>query len=176
MVMLSGCNPVTAHKITSTIFDGVPSLPPAEDYCRDYHEKKLAEELEAAKKQQLLEVRQTGSTHPPYAEKNCDSCHDKTKDNGLTLPKRELCFSCHPDINKGEFTHGPVAVGECLSCHDPHSSQHSSLLKIKSSDICSSCHKEMRLAVNLHFNGKSRGMICTECHGPHAGTTRYFLK
>ena len=176
LLFLCGCDHLTTYKITSTIFDGVPSLPPPEQFCREYHERKKAEENEAARKQQLTEAKIVGSTHPPYAEKNCDGCHDKSKEGGLVLPKQELCFSCHPDITKGDFAHGPTSVGDCLSCHDPHSSSFPSLLKAKPDSICANCHKEERLAAGLHKNANFRGMSCLECHNPHAGASKYLLK
>lgn len=174
--VISGCDPVTTHKITSTIFDGVPSLPPAEQYCREYHENKLAEEEEAAKRKQLEEAKVAGSAHRPYAEKRCDDCHDKSKESGLIRPRDQICFVCHPNINKGAFVHGPASVGGCLECHEPHSSSNPSLLKTDRATLCNDCHREKRLTAEMHKTVMSKGMFCMDCHNPHSSNVRYFLK
>lgn len=173
---LSGCDPVTTHKITSTIFDGVPSMPTAEEYCRDYHLTALAEEREAEKKAQLAKAKAEASSHPPYEEKRCNDCHDKNTDSGFVAPAKDLCFVCHKDFLHGSFAHGPAAVGACLTCHLPHSSPYVSLLKKPQGQICDVCHKEQRVAQNLHGSAKSRGMVCTDCHNPHAGNNRFFME
>ena len=177
LFMLSGCDPATTHKITSTIFDGVPSLPPAEQYCQEFHEKKVVEEAEAAKKRQMVVTTATGSIHPPYAEKLCDNCHDKSKESGLILPKTELCFACHSkDLIQGAFAHGPAVVGSCLECHDPHKSLYPNLRKHPNGQLCATCHKEQRLAPKMHQLAASKELGCTNCHDPHSGPVRYFLK
>jgi predicted CXXCH cytochrome family protein len=173
---MCGCDPLVSHKITSTLFDGVPSLPPPEQFCQEYHEKKTAEDLEISRKKQSAAINQNGSIHAPYKKKSCNDCHDKTKQNGLVLPKQELCLLCHPDITKGEFAHGPAAVGGCLECHDPHSSKFPSLLKAFNGTICITCHSEARLSEKMHQNVKSKGVVCVDCHNPHAGSTKYFLQ
>ncbi len=174
--LLSGCDPVTTHKITSTIFDGVPSMPSAEQYCRDYHQKALAEELEAQKKEKLAKAKGEASIHPPYEEKRCNDCHDKNTESGFITPAKDLCFACHKDFLKGSFSHGPAAVGACLTCHLPHSSQYPSLLKKSKDQICLICHKEPRLAQGLHSAAQAKVMVCTDCHNPHAGNDRFFME
>ncbi len=172
---LSGCEPITRHKVISTIFDGVPTLPPPEQICTDYSEKMVAafrEEL--YQKSEPASVK--GSQHPPYVEKKCDDCHDKTKENGLVGPKNEFCFICHKDFVKGTYVHGPVAVGDCLTCHEPHNSNFPSLLKSGRATICDVCHKEKRLANGMHGKVRDKGMGCLDCHDPHATNAPFFLK
>lgn len=171
-----GCDPVTVHKVTSTVFDGVPSLPPAEQYCQEYHEKKLAELESAAKASAEGAAAVKGSRHSPYVDKLCDECHDKTKPSGLTNPPDKLCFLCHPDILDGPSVHSPAAEGDCLGCHEPHSSSRSALLKSEIVELCISCHGEKRNAETIHQNFVSKGLICTDCHNPHAGNGSYFFK
>lgn len=174
--MICGCDPVTNHKITTIFFEGVPSMPPAEQYCRDYHEKKVAEELEAAKKKQTAEPEQIGSIHLPYGEKRCDDCHNKATESGLIRPRNEICFVCHTDIINGFFVHGPASVGGCLECHEPHSSAFPSLLKADRKKLCVGCHQEKRDAQGLHDKAVANGMLCMDCHDPHTGTVPYFLR
>jgi predicted CXXCH cytochrome family protein len=172
--LLAGCDAVTLHKVASTIFDGVPSLPPAEQYCQDFHEEKLAEAEMAASTSETAAVQ--ASKHAPYAEKRCDDCHDKSQTSGLVRPKEKLCFMCHPDILAGANVHGPAAVGDCLACHEPHSSSQPSLLKLEKAQLCSYCHKERRVADAMHQRLTAKGMLCMDCHDPHAGNGSYFLK
>ena len=174
--LLSGCNPVTTHKITSTIFDGVPSMPPAEQYCQDFHQRALTEEREAEKKKQLAQEKEEASEHPPYAEKDCNDCHDKSTDSGFVAPEKDLCFVCHKGFLKGAFAHGPAAVGACGTCHVPHNSKYGKLLKKPKDQICGVCHQEQRVAQGLHGSAMSKGMVCTDCHNPHAGNERFFLQ
>lgn len=175
--LLWGCDPLTRHKVTSTIFDGVPAMPPADQYCQDYYEKKLVEEKESAnKKDSKQKVAEAGSSHLPYKEKRCDKCHDKTKDDGLIKPKEKLCFHCHPDINDGYFQHGPASVGSCLECHEPHSASAPSLLKTEKGKLCQTCHKEQRQASDMHSKVITAGMFCMDCHNPHAGHVKFFLR
>jgi predicted CXXCH cytochrome family protein len=174
--MLSGCDSLARHKIAATIFDGVPSMPPAEQYCEDYHKQAVVEEIEAEKKKQMASEKQSASAHPPYTDKNCNGCHDKNSESGFVTEKNMLCSVCHPGFVKGAFSHGPAAVGACLSCHVPHDSKYPSLLKKPVNEICGTCHLEQRLTRSMHDKVVSRGMNCTECHDPHSGPNRFFLK
>lgn len=181
LLFLSACgDPVTNHKILSTIFDGVPSFPPQNEMCEEYYVNRT--EAEAAG--QSLAAIEAGSrspnysSHKPYDEKKCSDCHsnDKNQNDGLIVPKQELCFVCHKDFVKGDNVHGPVAVGDCLSCHLPHSSNHRALLIEDPDQICSTCHQESRLAAAMHDRFIVKVISCGECHDPHAGDARYFLK
>lgn len=175
-VTLCGCDPVTRYKITSTIFDGVPRMPPAEEYCREYHLQTLNAEAEAEKKRQEAKLTGDASSHPPYDEKRCDDCHDKNTESGFVTATKDLCAVCHTDLLKGTYAHGPAAVGACLKCHVPHNSPHRKLLSRPQADICSVCHVEERVAKGLHDNARTRGIGCTECHDPHAADNNDFLK
>jgi len=173
-VIIVGCDPLTMHKVTSTIFDGVPSMPTAEQYCKDYHEKASLIENEAEMKQQQS-VSQD-SKHPPYVEKRCNDCHNKDTDSGFVVPADVLCAHCHKDFPMGSFLHGPAAVGSCLKCHLPHTSQNPSLLIKPKEELCNACHAEERIAKGLHTTSIGNGMTCTDCHDPHGGNVRFFLR
>lgn len=178
--LLAGCDPVTRHKVLSTLFDGYPSLPPAENYCSDYVAAYVAKAAAAAEGESEQETgigkKENFSRHLPYAEKKCNDCHDQTKENGLIAPSRELCFICHTGFIKGTQVHGPVAVGECAACHLPHSSKHPSLLKAAQDEICATCHRETRIAAGMHARVEENKLNCVDCHDPHYGDSRYFLK
>lgn len=174
---LSGCgDSVQRHKVLTLIFDGVPAVPPpTAEICADIVTRKTSDSLDVSENQQNAMKR---STHKPYVEKNCKDCHSSNKavDAGLIVPKQELCFVCHEDFVHGQNVHGPVAVGDCLSCHLPHHSEHPSLLIDDPDKICAHCHQENRLAEAMHDRFVDKTISCGECHDPHAGDTRYFLK
>lgn len=178
---LTGCgDPATRHKVLSTIFDGVPSLPPAGEVCNEYCQQRTTSET-AGNETVALEngaPQNTSSSHKPYKEKKCSDCHSNNKNvnAGLIVPRRELCVVCHQDFVKGHNVHGPVAVGDCLACHLPHNSQYPSLLKEDPDKVCAICHQEDRLAAAMHERFVVKNIGCGECHDPHAGDARYFLK
>ncbi|WP_243374060.1 cytochrome c3 family protein [Geotalea sp. SG265] len=168
----TGCSEITRHEVMSTIFDGVPSYPPPEQFCREYLEKA---ELAQNGEKPAADTKKLMSRHAPYEEKKCDDCHDKTKENGLVVGKSQLCSMCHDDFIKGSFVHGPVAVGECLACHEPHTSQYQSLLKTNKDQACSVCHQEKRLSAAMHDKVSQRKVNCVDCHNPHYGNSLYFI-
>lgn len=185
-VLVVGCadDPLTEHKIRTDLFDGVPPLPPLDQLCKDnmgdlfnvYYEERLSEAEAGDLEQEKIVT--AGSSHPPYAEKNCQGCHDFKNKNLLLAPADELCEMCHVDFvdNKGKNIHGPVAVRDCLACHLPHSSLNKSLLKESLSGICGTCHQEKRLAVNMHNAVMEHKMECVNCHDAHGGDVTFFLK
>ena len=180
-ILLTSCgDPVTRHKVLSTIFDGVPSLPPAGEMCNEYYQKRVAAEAEDREMTSAGadSAQNRSSSHKPYKEKKCHDCHSNNKNvnAGLIAPKRELCGVCHKDFIKGHNVHGPVAVGDCLACHMPHNSQYPSLLKADPDEVCTTCHQESRLAAAMHDRFLVKTISCGECHDPHAGNARYFLK
>ncbi len=178
LVWSAGCDPVNRHKALSLIFDGVPAMPPAQEYCREYfaslespEEQSTADETAADQQTDL------SSKHEPYAEKRCDDCHAKNNPGGLIVgDARQLCVLCHDGFTQGNNVHGPVAIGACQACHLPHSSPNPSLLKESSGELCSSCHQERRLAQKMHDQVRQNRMICSDCHDPHSGDSRYFLR
>lgn len=178
LTVFIGCDSVTRHKVLTAIFDGVPLPPPPEQVCEDYAQQKLASLRSGATETAGEETRpQSGSSHPPYAEKDCNGCHDRSQPSGFVSARLEdLCFVCHKGFIKGTHVHGPVAASDCLFCHDPHTSRHSSLLKADKSEICATCHREQRVAAGMHENVMGRNMACVDCHDPHYGKTSYFLK
>lgn len=176
---VTACSPVTRHKVLSTIFEGVPSLPAPEQLCAEYADKQVAalrDELAGRKPVGKDAALKDVSVHRPYDEKKCDDCHDKSKEGGLVRPKRDLCLMCHVGFIKGKFVHGPTAVGDCLACHQPHNSIYPKLLKYELGRLCVTCHKEERLAAQMHNQVSARKMECADCHDPHSGGSPYFLK
>jgi predicted CXXCH cytochrome family protein len=168
--------------MTSLLFDGVPAPPPPEEYCSSWLASKAGNGSNgapgapgSAKKAETV-ARPKGSIHLPFGEKRCDDCHDRTKGTGLLVPKDALCFTCHDSIVKGAFAHAPAVSGECLACHLPHDSSLPSLLKVENGKLCGTCHAEQRSYATLHQRVAQKNIPCYDCHNPHAGDNRYFLK
>lgn len=175
VLILSGCDPNTRYKVISTIFDGVPALPPPEQLCEEYAEKQVAE-AKAKLLNKETKKGPTGSTHLPYQDKQCDDCHDKSQQGGLIRPKNELCFVCHANFVKGTNVHGPVATADCQVCHEPHTSIFPKLLKSPPEKICETCHREKRIAAAMHDKFAAQQLLCVDCHDPHFGNAQFFLK
>lgn len=187
LLLLTGCmkiDPLAKQKLLTSIFDGVPDLPPLEELCKDniedlfnkYYEQRIMAAEHGDSEEDPAKKSKIGSKHRPWKEKNCPSCHNFQADNKLKLPKNEICYLCHKNFIQGRNVHGPVAVGACLACHDPHSSENPSLLRKSLATICFKCHKEKRLAASMHDKVISHGMLCVDCHDPHSGNMHYFLK
>jgi len=173
LLLCWGCSTPASRDFASLLFDGVPALPVPEKFCASW----------LAAQQQLSSARASGkesapagSSHPPYVEKKCDSCHDTNVVGGLVAPKEKLCFLCHNDIIKGTEVHAPAVSGECLACHQPHDSVFPFLLKTDKGKLCDSCHKEKRLTTGLHGQVIKAGLLCTDCHDPHSSNAKNFLK
>lgn len=182
-LLVSCADPMARHKVLTNLFDGVPSLPSLQELCKDsmedvfneYYEARLAEAASGSLEDEEL-TKEKGSIHPPYRDQNCTGCHDFKKRNLLKTTKDKLCFICHKDFIKGSFVHGPVSVGACLACHFPHSSENVYLLRENRNALCGKCHKERRLAYNMHEQVIKHNMLCVNCHDPHSGNVKYFLK
>lgn len=182
LLLLPACDRVVRHKVLSTVFDGVPSLPDPEELCRDYRRERSevepgAETLAAGEDEGAGKVATAEhSSHEPYAQKDCQACHDFERGSGLRVAADRLCLTCHQDFVRGRFVHGPVSVGDCLACHRPHTSPHGSLLILDKGELCGRCHREARLTPGMHEAVAARQMSCPECHDPHQGSESYFLK
>lgn len=149
--------------------------------------------------------------HKP-AEKSCLECHDPHTSNYKTLMKKEVglefCLDCHSSIkdhrdmrkwiNNAKYKHGAVgdSKGKCLECHDPHSSNHPSILKKDSVQVCLECHNKslkskedggtlINIAQHLKENpnwhkpikeADSKDGGCNACHYAHGSDNFSILK
>jgi predicted CXXCH cytochrome family protein len=111
----------------------------------------------------------------------CILCHDIPVDGGparLVDAPEPVCFKCHIKGEfKGNFSHGPFAVGACIACHDPHGGNVPGMLRIAGRQLCLECHKNMSVRfANARFPHKAAATACTDCHSPHISDQRSMLK
>lgn len=176
LLLSLGCSEFTARNFSSYLFDGVPAPPEPDAYCAPWLAAKQAPLSSSRGGKQTASAQPQGSTHLPYVEKQCNDCHDKTKEGGLVAPPEKLCFICHDSIIAGAFVHGPAATGSCLACHMPHDSNLPKLLARGNGKLCLNCHQEARISTRIHDKSNELKISCYFCHDPHAGSNRYFIK
>ena len=115
--------------------------------------------------------------HGPVGVAQCTVCHIESKkghptkkgpDFKLVATGKALCDKCHQPVDKYEFKHTPVKKGECIGCHDPHqSAAPKQLKKVKTSDLCYTCHKNTQ-QVKKFLHGPVATGDCNVCHNPHS--------
>ena len=132
----------------------------------------------------------------PSDKKGCESCHGpgekhaESEGKGFILSLKyggpkvlgEACLRCHQkekaffQFNRG--VHKLSAVG-CNDCHQIHGTQITkNLLKGKETDLCFSCHQEVKSKFYLPTRHKvlEGALKCSDCHTPHGTRTRASLK
>ena len=110
--------------------------------------------------------------HEPLLENTCRPCH-RDGGGGSDLTEAARCYQCHKAAAVlYPYVHGPVAAGMCLICHDAHGSSLSSLTRMESKKMCTSCHDQPSTTEHV----ESRTRVCTLCHDPHYSMLRYLLK
>ena len=181
LLLLGGCAAETRYRITSFLFDGVP--PPAgpqeavpESPPRAVQPDEAGREPAGAAQepaeagpaaspkpeQATATAVAAGSTHKPFGDRSCASCHDARASNRLRQEGNDLCFSCHKAIITGKRVVHVPALAECLLCHRPHQSENVRLLQQPLPDMCLMCHaREDMLAVHGEIGE------CLSCHNPH---------
>lgn len=121
--------------------------------------------------------------HPPFAEKQCDTCHAAAKNGKVVLTQsdvKSLCVTCHSDkaelIEKAKVQH-PGAAGDCTDCHSPHASRQPGLPKTNAVDICLGCHSDQAEQSKKHvLHQPAFGQGCATCHEPHGGENNHLLR
>jgi DmsE family decaheme c-type cytochrome len=132
----------------------------------------------------------------PPDRKGCEACHGpgekhaEAEGKGFILSfkgknakdRSDACLKCH-QTQKELFqfrrgVHKLSAVG-CNDCHHIHGNQTAEkLLKAKETDLCFSCHQDVKSKFYLPTRHKviEGAMKCTDCHTPHGTRTRASLR
>lgn len=117
--------------------------------------------------------------HPPFAERQCDTCHQEPKNGRVALVeggRRELCLVCHADmqerLDKAKVKHAPV-TGEagCVACHSPHAANYPHQARRGPVQLCLSCHTNLAQARlgKAFLHQPVFELSCLVCHQEHAG-------
>jgi DmsE family decaheme c-type cytochrome len=137
---------------------------------------------------------------------NCESCHGpgslavqniKDVDGVMTcgfdtfidlkdLPKQAqslICLKCHSGNatfnlhNWNAGTHNMAGVS-CFDCHDVHASANLKVHPKVVSDLCYTCHQDIRAQFMLptHHAVPEQRVSCLDCHEPHGTTTEALMK
>ncbi len=137
-----------------------------------------------------------GDPKVPSQMQGCESCHgpgQKHVDTGdptslvsfkgaSGLDRSEACLKCHSGQRElFQFRRSPhkltsVACNDCHQIHSPPQAAHR--LKAKETELCLSCHQELRGKLQMPSRHKVlEGAIkCTDCHTPHGTRTRASLR
>ena len=125
-----------------------------------------------------------GSAHAE-SDVACTECHTVHHNrNKKLLAKREkdLCSSCHQDINAQTYfmSHHPIKEGKmgCTDCHNPHgsASPEAGMLKTdeRVNDLCLKCHT--RYQGPFVFEHDPVVEDCLICHEPHGTVANNLLR
>ena len=122
-------------------------------------------------------------THPPFADKSCDTCHAPAKDGKVVLTQadaKSLCVTCHSDkpdqIEKAKVQH-PGAAGDCTDCHNPHASKYPGLPKTDPVSICTGCHSDIGdLEKKPVHHQPAFQQGCATCHEAHGNDNEHLLR
>ncbi len=96
-------------------------------------------------------------THPPFADKTCEVCHQPAKDGKVVLTQSDskaLCVTCHSEqaekIEKAKVQH-PGAQGDCIACHNPHAGKTPGFIQPDPVNACLACHSEQADQLRKHI-------------------------
>lgn len=183
VVAVSACAPDVRYRVLTFFFDGVPEPGAKSAHGYPIEDGNLPGPSDDGAASGPS-ARVVYYSHPPYRENRCSSCHNSDDGQVLRSPEEGLCLACHGElVQKPAFLHGPVAVNACSFCHHHHVSTYPNLLLDDPIDICFRCHDEDDLTTGPHHQGRdtqpnsaSSAGPCLQCHDPHGGDDRFFLK
>ncbi len=132
----------------------------------------------------------------PHRAKECENCHGpgqkhvEAQGAGMififkdqsAVTTSDVCLKCHEKQRQFfQFRRGVHELGAvgCDSCHEIHGTRATAnLLKKKETDLCLSCHQEVRGQFSLPTRHKvlEGAMKCSDCHTPHGTRTRASLR
>ena len=174
LAVAAACSHETTHRVLVFFYDGVPSLDddavPAEGVMPE-----PAPGTTTPQQPRHLQARRKMYTLPPYAENNCEGCHNVRNGRLVKSAREGLCQTCHPDKPpKKKYVHGPMAVNGCLMCHHYHKSEYPKVLLADAQTLCFHCHEKREMRTDEH-HATIEQELCIDCHDAHGGDDRLFL-
>jgi predicted CXXCH cytochrome family protein len=110
----------------------------------------------------------------------CRKCHvlDVELKDKSNLQQSKICDSCHGNMSKDVYTHGPITVGGCLPCHDYQSFPNKYELRSFGPDLCYTCHENVKEAIKAaaFIHGPTAAGMCIVCHEPHGSSEKFLLR
>lgn len=190
----STCHETHRSEPSSTAQGTFHLAKPQPELCLDCHDAKDKDLQAAHLKQPFERARCTechnphGSdqskllnnyVHLPFAEKQCDVCHEAAKDGRVVLSdgaRRDLCLACHSNIQgrmePAKFKHAPLGSDAgCVSCHSPHAATYPHQIRRDPVALCLNCHTDQARArvTKAHLHAPVFSMSCLICHEEHGG-------
>lgn len=166
------CSETTRYRVLSFFFDGVPK--PGSEAVADAGPTDRAPTAVsdgATPRARAIEM----YAHPPYAQGRCGACHNPESGQLIKALDEGLCQMCHAKVAQERYVHGPVAVNACTFCHHYHTAPQPRILLKRVPELCLECHDKSDLTTGTHHETiESRS--CVDCHNPHGGDDRFFLK
>lgn len=174
-LLVVACAPDTKYRVLNFLFDGVPE-PGATSNTTSTNDRRASAASETSEPTPRAPSRVRLYPHKPYRDGQCTGCHS-LETGELVRPANEgLCLICHQDVpGKVRYVHGPVAVKQCTQCHHYHASPFPKLMLKETLATCYECHDRTDLTTGEHHSDLEK-TSCVECHDPHGGSERYFLK
>ncbi len=116
--------------------------------------------------------------HTPDREARCSPCHAMDAEGaGEIEVMTTFCLRCHSDLGGVAYVHGPIPVGGCSPCHDFTSKPHKYDLVTEGSDLCFSCHDDIRdKFARPYLHGPVAMGLCTLCHSPHSSPFKFQIR
>jgi predicted CXXCH cytochrome family protein len=116
--------------------------------------------------------------HSPDHEKRCAPCHEMSAERAGEVGMMTMfCMTCHDYLTNQGFVHGPIPVGGCSPCHDFTSKPHKYDLLTQGSDLCFTCHEDIREKFAKDFlHGPVVMGFCTVCHSPHGSPFKFQMR
>lgn len=160
-----------------------------ESTCRDCHKREVISYKVSTHSKKI-------DPRTPAGQHSCETCHGAgsthaekpLKTNILTYGKKSTspvsdqnatCLECH---SKGKQKQWMGSIHEqrglaCSSCHNVHGGQKKNLRFATESDVCTSCHKDVKaqLRMSSHHPIREGKVTCSNCHNPHGTSTEKLI-
>ena len=92
--------------------------------------------------------------------------------------------TCHKNVTRAKFVHGPVGSGDCDTCHTrrvkaegPGHKKGEMSVPAQTRKLCLQCHDTIEAQLKGPYQHKPVAAVdCVFCHDPHSSPRRYMLR